>query len=89
VPKNVLVKNTNVNGNHNSINIIVKILHFYTRRFALHELCINLVPRVFNKDPGMVWSRASPKFSAQVGGGKVSNYMLPMGYYKKINFANY
>jgi hypothetical protein len=49
----------------------------------------NLVPRVFNKDPGMVWSRASPKFSAQGGVGKVSNYMLPMGYYKKINFANY
>ena len=49
----------------------------------------NLVPRVFNKDPGMVWSRASPKFSAQGGVGKVSNYMLPMGYYKNINFANY
>jgi hypothetical protein len=50
----------------------------------------NLVPRVFNtEDPGMVWSRASPTFSAQGGVGKVSNYMLPMGYYKKINFANY
>ena len=49
----------------------------------------NLVPRIFNKDPGMVWSRASPKFSAQRGVGKVSNYMLPMGYYKNINFANY
>jgi hypothetical protein len=65
-------------------------LQMLQRRKKRSGLGPNLIPRVFNKDPGMGWSHASPKFSTRGGVGKViSSYMLPMGYYTNINFANY
>ena len=34
--------------------------------------------------PRSGWSRARPKFSARGGVVKVSNYMLPVGYYMYV-----
>ena len=46
---------------------------------------INLVPRVFRKDPGIGWSRASSKIDCPRGCGE----SIKLQTVKNINFANY
>jgi hypothetical protein len=45
----------------------------------------NLVPRVFRKDPGIGWSRASSKIDHPRGCGE----SIKLQTVKNINFANY
>ena len=45
----------------------------------------NLVPRVFRKDPGIGWSRASSKIDRPRGCGE----SIKLQTVKNINFANY
>jgi hypothetical protein len=51
---------------------------------CLGNICSNLVPRVFRKDPGIGWSRASSKIDRPRGCGE----SIKLQTVKNINFAN-
>ena len=65
------------------VNIYASIIVFF--RKAFREFVINLVPRVFRKDPGISWSCVSSKIDRPRGCGE----SIKLQRVKNINFANY